>query len=129
MRHPAGQLGWRIPLFGRRREVRASGGRAQGSSTCHTGAPVTAVDDYLEATADRTPRAVLEHFAGLNLERGDELDLALLQIALATLGLLVSIDDRVAGLEGKFAEYEPLIEMVKARAERGTFRTKFGGKT
>lgn len=43
--------------------------------------------------------------------------------------LVASIDSRVAGLEAKFAEYEPLIEMLRARADRSSRWPKFGGST
>jgi len=47
----------------------------------------------------------------------------------AILILLRSIDSRLSEIETKIADYEPLIEMVKSRAERGTWRSRFGGAT
>lgn len=81
---------------------------------------MSVVDDYLESVAGRTPRDLLAAVvAGEAVPETPVLELA-------TLALLVSVDDRLEALESKLEEYQPLLDMVKQRAERGSWAGRFG---
>lgn len=108
---------WHSPFWGASAKLHGSCGPRHDLQ--HLGA-VSVVDDYLESVAGRTPRDLLAAVvAGEAVPETPVLELA-------TLALLVSVDDRLEALESKLEEYQPLLDMVKQRAERGSWAGRFG---